>query len=368
MSSWFPNRLDQFVGNFVQRFAELLATEFEVSVVHTMGDKKASALELVETTENNVRIIRAYHPISKNRFIHWWNQRKALRTALNLIEDVDLIFGHVLLPRAFQFIHAKRHFHRDLVVLEHGSYYRKEISSGIKQFNKQFLKRASRHIELFCAVSPILAEDIKRILPTAKATILPNFVDSNLFKLPADKPESRIRFLHVSTLDLATKDPNLLFEGFKQAYNKNKAITLTVISDQNTDRWQNWSSENGLDKAISWIGPSGWETVAAEMQKHDCVLVTSTYETFNIVIAEAWSSGLPVISTNVGIAYEMDPLFGIQLTESSPVELAAAIELFTSGALQFNAKTIRKHGLTFSGETVMAQMKDLFEPHFQAYE
>lgn len=368
MSSWFPNRLDAFVGNFVQRFAELLATEFQVSVIHTLGDKKINKLEVQDETLNGVRIVRAYHPVSINSLQHWWNQRKALRMCLSKIEDVDLIFAHVLLPRAYQFIKAKKYFHRDLVVLEHASYYRLDFSHRFNQFSRTFLRRSSRQIEQLCAVSNVLATDMKSVFPTTKITILPNFVGTDMFYPAEDAGTSRKRFLHVSTLDNLTKNPQLLFEGFKRAYENNKNISLTVISDQSTEKWQEWAKENNMESAIEWIGPSNWEEIAVQMRKHDCVLVTSTYETFNIVIAEAWCSGLPVISTNVGIAYEMSSDLGISLKDSDPQTLSEAIQQYTSGALQFNPKVIRKEGLKYSKEQVLEQMKTIFEPHFQVYE
>ncbi len=368
MSSWYPNRLDMFVGNFVQRFAELLALDHDVSVIHTLGDKACKTQEIIDEKENGVRVVRAYHPVSKNKIKHWWNQRKALRACLHLIEDVDLIFAHVLLPRAYQFTKAKNYYHRDLIVLEHASYYRPEMSRRISSLNKQMMKRTSRHVEQFCAVSEILANDMKNVLPTVKPIILPNFVDSDLFQPSERKIEQRTKFLHISTLDSLTKNPELLFEGFYAAHEANPKITLTVISDQNTSQWQNWVDAHNLSNAVTWVGPSSWEEIAAEMKNHDCVIITSGYETFNIVIAEAWCCGIPVISTPVGIASNMESSLGVQLNNSTSAELELAIEAVTSGALQFNPKLIREYGLQFSKHKVLEQLKTLFEPHFKVYE
>lgn len=368
MSSWYPNRLDQFVGNFVERFAQLLAVDHEVSVIHTLGDKACKELEIIDQQENGVRVVRAYHPISKNKIIHWWNQRKALRACLHLIEDIDLIFAHVLLPRAYQFTKAKRYYHRDLIVLEHASYYRKEVSRRISRINKQMMKRASRHVEQFCAVSDILAKDMTNILPTVKPVVLPNFVDADIFSPAVRSTEERTRFLHISTLDTLTKNPELLFEGFMAAHKANPKISLTVISDQSTTQWQNWVEVHELANAVQFIGPLSWAEIAQEMKKHDCVILTSEYETFNIVLAEAWCTGLPIITTPVGIAYDIDHSLGILLNEGIVPELATAIETIATGALKFESKTIREHGLQFSKEAVLAKLKDLFEPHFKAYE
>ena len=48
LSSWFPNRLDPHVGNFIQRYAALLARNYEVSVIHTIGDRSCKRIEVDE--------------------------------------------------------------------------------------------------------------------------------------------------------------------------------------------------------------------------------------------------------------------------------------------------------------------------------
>ena len=108
MSSWFPTRVDPYAGNFVERFAHLLSDKYEVTVLHTIGDKHGRSGEVDDQDSGNLRIIRIYHPISKNRFFHWWLQRKALRKGLSMLDHIDLIFAHIFLPRAIQFTTVQR--------------------------------------------------------------------------------------------------------------------------------------------------------------------------------------------------------------------------------------------------------------------
>jgi hypothetical protein len=58
MSSWYPNRLDAFVGNFVERFAQLLSADYQVSVIHTHGDAACTKIEEEITEENGVHTAR----------------------------------------------------------------------------------------------------------------------------------------------------------------------------------------------------------------------------------------------------------------------------------------------------------------------
>jgi hypothetical protein len=62
MSSWYPSRIDPHVGNFVQRFATLLANDYQVSVIHTVADKNCSTINVSDTTIAGVRTVLIYYP------------------------------------------------------------------------------------------------------------------------------------------------------------------------------------------------------------------------------------------------------------------------------------------------------------------
>ncbi len=369
MSSWYPNRLDPHVGNFVQRFAELLTREYEVSVIHTLGDRSVKQIEIVDEVIEGVRTVIAYHPVSINKFWHWWNQRSALRKCLNRIEDVDLVFGHVMLPRSFQFVKAKKYYNCQLVVMEHASYYRKRDRKKMNQLQRTLIKQSSRHIKQIVAVSEVLKEDMRSVFPTTKIEVIPNFVNEKLFTIAPNQPVERKRFVHISTLDPQTKNPRLLYQGFQKAIeNGNKDIHLTIISDQMTGSLQQRAEQDGLQDYFSFIGPLTWREIASEMKNYHAVVLTSNYETFNIVLAEAWLTGLPVITTEVGIAKALDPNLGVLIPQNNPDALAHEIDLFSTGKYQFDPEYIRSYAEQFSKEKVFLQLKQLFERYFDMHD
>lgn len=369
MSSWYPNRLDPHVGNFVQRFAELLTREYDVSVIHTLGDRSVKKTEVVDEIIEGVRTVIAYHPVSINKFWHWWNQRVALRKCLNRIEDVDLVFGHVMLPRAFQFVKAKKYYNCQLVVMEHASYYRKRDRKKMNQIQRTLIKQSSRNIKQIVAVSEVLRDDMKAVFPTTKIEVIPNYVNDKLFTLREDQPLKRRKFVHISTLDPQTKNPRLLYQGFQKAIqNGNSDIHLTIISDQITDSLQQRAEEDGLQDHFSFIGPLTWKEIAEEIKQYDAVVLTSNYETFNIVLAEAWLTGLPVITTEVGIAKDLDPKLGVLIPQNDADALARELTSFSEGKYTFDPTAIRAIGEQFSKEKVFMQLKALFERYFDVHD
>lgn len=375
MSSWFPNRLDPFAGNFIQRFGVLLAQDYQVTVIHTMGDKHLSNYEISDTVIDGVRTIIVYHPISiKNKFKHWWKQRKALRTALALVEDVDLLFAHVLLPRGLQFVKAKKYFNCPMLVLEHASYYRPAMRKRLTSVQRTIMKRTSVYIKRLMAVSEVLKKDMRPIFPTTQIDIIPEFVQLEHFQLKTTLAKEKKKFLHISTLDPLTKNPMLLCEGFKLAVENaikesgSCDISLTVVSDQNTEKWQEWTKEQELSNYISFVGPATWEEIGAYVQAHDTLILTSVYETFSIVIVEAWLTGTPVISTSVGVASEMPAFLGQNVEQDNAVHLANTITAFSKGEYTFDPAAIREHALQFTDQHVLSQLKEQFERYFDIHD
>ncbi|MNK02181.1 Glycogen synthase [compost metagenome] len=369
MSSWFPTRIDPYAGNFVERFAHLLAENYEVTVLHTMGDKNCNSIEVDDQQIDNLRIIRIYHHISKNRFVHWWLQRKALRRGLLMLDHIDLIFAHVFLPRALQFAKVQRYFHVPLIVMEHGSYYRNKLLKSFISLHQRLIKRGSRHTSEIVAVSNVLRTDMKPLFPTTKIQVIPNFVDEEIFTLRDTNPTERKKFIHISTLDKNTKNPDFLFDGFLNAYlESGKKISLTVVSDQNTDEWERWAKLNKCSDAIAFTGPCEWEEVSQLLKEHDALILTSEYETFSIVLAEAWLTGTPVISTSVGIAANMASSLGIQIEHNNIADLKHAILDMMNGKQQFDPQFLRSFGMQFSKESVKKQLIELFNKHFIIYE
>jgi len=369
MSSWFPNRLDAFVGNFVQRFAQLLAAEYTVSVIHTLGDPACSHIEMEREELDGVHIIRVYHPVSSNKLMHWYWQRKALNRAMHEVEYVDLIFAHVILNRGLQFIRAKRNYHCPLIVMEHASYYRKEIRENFSKLQRTIIKRTSLHMNEFLACSEFLQQDMKAVFPTTKSTVLPNFVDTQLFYPAASIGQQRNRFLHVSTLDEAVKDPETLIKGIAEVVaNGYTDLQLTIISDQPVEKWQALAIKLGIEDYITFLGPMSWEEIAEQMRLHDAFILTSTYETFSIVLVEAWLTGIPTFTTSVGIGKDLDPQLGVQLESENPTAVAIALQGFMDGVYTFDPAKIRAKGLEFSEENVIKQLKTIFEQHFDYHE
>ncbi len=104
------------------------------------------------------------------------------------------------------------------------------------------------------------------------------------------------------------------------------------------------------------------------LQEHDALILTSEYETFSIVVAEAWMTGTPVISTSVGIATDMPSYLGVQIRNNSISDLKNTLLSFARAEHAFDAAAIRLYAQQFSRSTVLNQLEQLFEATFEIEE
>ncbi len=365
MSSWYPTRLDAFLGNFVERFVDLLVTDYDVSVLHTQSDDSISKIEVIEDRSKGFYEVIVYYPRGKNPLSQWWNRRRALSKGMRLIEDVDLIYGHIFINKISQFVRAKFHYHCPLIVHEHASYHFKESKYRLNKIQRQNLRNFSMYVKKIVAVSDILRNEMKTTFPTTKIAVIPNVINEQVFLQKINTLAKIEKFIHISTLDKKTKNPKMLFEGFALAVqNLSANSTLTVVSDKEKLDWVNWVRENRMTDRIFFKGPLEINEIALELQQHDCLLQTSDLESFGIVMAEAWLVGLPIISTSVGIAHELPDFLGLQIKKDNSIDLAEKLFEIQNAEKKYDSTEIRTHALQYSAENVLKNLKELFETYF----
>ncbi|MDP4684200.1 MAG: glycosyltransferase, partial [Crocinitomicaceae bacterium] len=153
LSSWYPNRTAPFLGNFVQQQAKLVAELFQVTVLYTVADEAINTIETVVIETGNLKEIIIYHPKGSNFYSRKKEQDKAFDFGLKMVKDVDLIHAHVLLPKGYLFVRAKKEFSCPLIVTEHASYYRKERRKKWNLKEKFILNYVKKHIDKLIAVS-----------------------------------------------------------------------------------------------------------------------------------------------------------------------------------------------------------------------
>jgi len=158
-------------------------------------------------------------------------------------------------------------------------------------------------------------------------------------------------------LDEKTKNP----EGMINAIEKLSILTgkfkFTFVSDENIEQWQTVITKKGLEDYVDFVGPLEWHETVQYYHKADAFVLFSCYETFSVVLAESFSTGTPVLSTNVGIAHHLDKDLGI--TVENEQQLCDAMFAMTKKDIVFDPKVIREHGMKYKSDSILNKWTSL---------
>lgn len=357
-SSWYPNTDNPFLGNFVKRQAQLLAKVHHVTVINTVPDNKIKELSVTVEISDKLTEISAHHPQGKSIFDKRKFQKKALELAIQQIDfKPDLLLTQIILPKGWQFETLKKKFKIPWVHLEQGSYFRQSERRKWNFIQKMIVKKCERSIDKFIASSDFVRKDILDLFPGRKIDLLPNHVNTTLFCPEKSKNRDYTQFLHISTLDPRTKDPIGIIDACKLTKERsNNPFKLCIVSDGKTKELIDYIERQGLKEVVEVTGSKQWEELPSFYQNSDAFILNSIYETFSIVLAEAWACGIPTITTPVGIGYNLSKELGINTIINDPESIANAMISFMNNKEQFDSEKIRAFGLQFSEECVLNEL------------
>jgi glycosyltransferase involved in cell wall biosynthesis len=366
LSSWYPSRVSPFLGNFIQRFAQLIATKYQVSVIYTIADESIFEFEIVDLKNGNLREIIVYHPKGKSFLQKLLYQIMAFNKAAKKVQSVDIIHANVIFTKGLQFLLAKRKFKKPLLLLEHASYFRDEKRQIRSVYEKLILFFIKRKIDRLAVVSELLKNDILNDFPDFDIAIISNFIDLKLYVSKSEKSLNNIdkttKFIHVSTLDEAVKDPKGILDACKVLVKGGQTnFHLTIISDEPYSKWETYLYSKKITEYVTFKGPLEWNELVPFYQNSDAFILFSKYETFSIVLAEAWACGLPVITTPVGIGKDIKPELGYQVEIGNPESLAKGMYKMMNNKGEFNSTVIRNHAKLYSKEHVLKTYKHLID-------
>jgi glycosyltransferase involved in cell wall biosynthesis len=148
------------------------------------------------------------------------------------------------------------------------------------------LRRASKVL----AVSPWLAEAIRRKVADLQVEVLPNVVEEHFWTAQERVPvEESKHFLHIS--DLAeVKNPKLLMEAWVQSGLATQGYRLRIAGEYSAKRHEEYRDVQGIE----WLGVLDSFGVAKELREARALLLPSLRETFSIVTVEALLCQCPV--------------------------------------------------------------------------
>ncbi len=303
LSSWYPSRVFPTNGDFVQRHAEAVSIDNQVTVIHLVTDMNIKKqTEIVDQTINNVRTIIAYVPstIFPKFFIF-------LKIYLKLIKRIghfDLVHLNVTYPKGLIVLYLKWFQKKNYIITEHWTGYLYPLNKSIGLGRKLLTKLIVKNAYAVCPVSNNLAKNMKDFGLKGTYMPIPNVVNTELFT-PKVKSGETFKILHVSNMLDSQKNVSGILHTLGKLI-KQKLDFEVILVGENSSKFKELAAQVDLTK-IKFIDHITQKELIHYFHEASLFLLNSNHENLPCVILESFSTGTPVISTNVGGISEYFP-------------------------------------------------------------
>ena len=375
ISSWYPNRQDPTHGIFNRFFADAAALYNKVSVLHICSDEHLKTdYECVEARENNILTVTVYYK-KVNSSLPFFSQLKRKNKVLKAFDlgfdmlakkegKPDLIQLNVIMPMGIGAYHLSEKHGIPYVINENWSGYCEE-DGNYKGFVQQFYtKKIVKKAKAIMPTSTYLKDAMLSHGLTGNYMVVPNVVNIHVFRPEEQAKNEATNLIHISSLNDKEKNVSGLIRAFGNASQKNSALQLNIVGEGvDKEKYRALVKQLQLENKIKFKGRLMGKDLVKEMNANDALIMFSNYETFCLVIIEAFACGKPVITSNAGaIKTYMKPELGIMVEKEKEDELTQAILEFTENAEKYDRHFIREFAVdNYSYEKVGEKLNEIYK-------
>ncbi len=306
LTPWYPSKKDEMSGLFVRKHVEAV---------------RAQGVE--------VRVIFAESWRETGR------QWKALRREGWIPDVVQL---NVIQKQGLLALWLKKRYGIPYVIVEHWSGYLPEngMFKRLSAIKKRIYRRIAAQAEQVLCVSQRLQQAMQDCgIRAQQWGLIDNVVDEFFYEPRVKSQESRVKtLLHVSCFDERAKNVKGLLRAAKMLSEKRQDWKLVLVGT-GVDYTDVRAFADTLDipeGLLEWTGELTPSEVAERMHEADALVLSSRYETYGVVLAEAAAAGLPILSTPVGIAENVANLIVPQeIAQNKPGRMAEFMETILWG-------------------------------------
>lgn len=363
LSSWFPNRNEPLVGDFIERHARAASLLNNIHVLFvTKGKKNIEQRTYPEGAKATILYYEASHPLVSG-IKYFFHFRKLIKQFIAANGRPDRVNVHISYRAGLAALYCKWLLGLNYVISEQWTIFLPEAKPNFS--DKSFLTRCLikliyRNAAGTSAVSDYLGDALVKKFNIPKPVCIPNVVDTAIFHPSADK--SRVfRFIHISLLNYQ-KSPDEIFNAVSQLKQLTGIPFELVIYGPVLQKHTDHVHRLQLQDVIQFRGEVNHEILSSELRKSHALILYSRYETFGCVLIEAYASGVPVIVSNVPVMHEnVNETTGVFAEIENAGALAAKMLWMMNNQQSFNSKhlaTMAEEKYSFSA--VARQFDELY--------
>ena len=316
LSPLYPNRYDAMPGLFVRKHAEAVSRFCSVYVLYLHPDTNIKSTEIKVNHHNNLTELIVYYPVKQKgaflklskmyAYVNAYRQgyRKIKKSGFN----PDIIHANILTRSVFM-AYVEKLFHKTpYVITEHWSRYLHGKQAFDGNFDKWITRLVARKAAAIMPVSDILMKGmLANKIFNDNYWVVNNVVDDFFQAEKTAVISSKKRILHISCFDETAKNITGLLRAIENLCMLRNDFELVIIgTGVDFESTKNYCKTLNIPKGIvQFLGEKTPVEVAEWFVNSDLFVLFSNYETAGVVLAESLVSGVPVVSTNVGIAPEV---------------------------------------------------------------
>jgi glycosyltransferase involved in cell wall biosynthesis len=367
IASWYKSDLEPTSGSFIEEQARMLQKRgHKVSVIHPylkgtfLSTLKNRHTENSQQMDNGILTIRIgvspvlpkFRKLSYLKLINETEKLMSIYISENGLPN--LIHSHSLFMGGGVGLYLSKKFNIPQFHTEH--------TSGLifqpKQYTKsdiQFLKNVYQHCKTVFFVSDFALKSISTSLnlPSGNFETLHNLVNNQFFEASNSQTDTPVKFLMIGNF-IPVKNHDLLLKAWKIFLNVYPDSTLTIIGNgKGINRLQNLANHLEINNSIIWCKRQNRIIVKRLIDEHDVILSTSKLETFGLSVAEAISSGKPVVTTNSGGINDIVNLNNGIITDHTPNSFALGLMTIKKEYHKYNSIQIQEHAKLIFAEDVI---------------
>jgi L-malate glycosyltransferase len=374
LSSWYPNRVQPTNGNFIEKIPRVLSLNNKVQVLHVVADKDLKKLYEIQITQcdNYETTLIYFQKKEKERiwdkllkvYRYFYFYRMGYREFVRINGRPDIIHNNVLFPVGLFALSLKIRFGIPFISSEQWTGYLNYRATKISRVRLFFTKMIARNAKRICPVTAHLQQGMQEFGIHGNYEPVPNVVNRAIF-YPAEKsPTHGIRFLHVSTCKEEHKNITGMLHAFDRLVEIHPEVSLKIITEESISDLEHLILQSGFKNRSNLIitGRQPAEKIGEAMRESNCFVLFSNFETFSVVIAEAWSCGIPAIYSQCGGLTEINnPTLGIQVQPKDEIALFEAMKEVVEEKTVFSKSEIIKQAEEYSEGSVLKKFTTIYD-------
>lgn len=275
----------------------------------------------------------------------------------DIVHVQSLLYGGIIADKIY------KRYGVPFVVTEHSSAFARKLVSR-KELNlaKEVAINASRCF----AVSQPFAKLLDKILNLkgGRWEEMPNIVRDEFIKFPISRNDRKyFEFINIALM-VKGKRQDILISAFSEVCKSNPNVKLTLGGDgKERSLLEELARVLGVAEKVTFTGLMSREQVLLAMSAADAFVLSSSYETFGVVVVEALALGKPVIATRCGgpesILHEGD---GILVPVDDVNGLADAMRQLMINFRDYDSERIRSAcSDRFSETAIASRLKQVYK-------